>query len=712
MLIARRAMVARNKSPVITLMRHCTLFLILLTASLPQYLLAEDAGNTLVDIGYSSLPGNRVLIKLSMENPVSMPNSFSIDTPARIALDFPATTSRLKKKSTSISLGAARSITAVESQGRTRVVLNLIRMVKYDTRIDGNSVFITLESPTSVIASSKVKAVLSNEEQSITNIDFRRGKNGDGRITVNFAKAASVVDVTREGGKIVAYFSDTKLPEKLERRLDVVDFATPVNFIDSFTKSGGVKIEIMAQGPFEHIAYQSDTIFTLEVRALTVEQKKKIEKEKFGYTGEKLSLNFQNIEVRAVLQLIADFTGLNLVASDTVGGNVTLRLKNVPWDQALDLILKTKGLAMRQMGNVVLVAPAAEIAAREKQELEAEAQLRDLEPLQSEIIQVNYAKASNMAALLKAQENTMLTERGSVSVDDRTNTLLLMETVPKIVEIRALVARLDVPVRQVLIESRVVIANDNFTNEIGVKFGTTAVNASNDGIVGISGSTNAIDAMAMSAISNIAANGNAAPVALPALADRLSVALPSSSTAGRFALGILGPDFMIDLELSAMQKEGQGEVLSNPRIITSNQQEAFIEQGVEIPYQQASSSGATAVAFKKAVLSLKVTPQITPDDRVIMDLHITKDSVGEIFFGTPSINTREIKTQVLVDNGETVVLGGILEKVTTDGVTKVPFLGDIPYLGRLFRTDIKVDNKEELLIFITPKILKQNLNLR
>ncbi|VAW88547.1 Type IV pilus biogenesis protein PilQ [hydrothermal vent metagenome] len=712
MLIARRATVARNKSQVITLMRRSTLFFILLMVSLPQYLLAEDVKNTLIDIGYSSLPGNRVLIKLSMENPVSMPNSFSIDTPARIALDFPETASRLKKKSTSISLGAARSIMAVEAQGRTRVVLNLIRMVKYDTRIDGNNIFITLESPTSVIASSKAKIVLSNEEQSIKNIDFRRGKNGDGRITVSLEKSASVVDVTREGGKIVAYFSDTKLPERLEQRLDVVDFATPVNFIDSFTKSGGVKIEIMTQGPFEHIAYQSDTIFTLEIRPLTVDQKKKMEKEKFGYTGEKLSLNFQNIEVRAVLQLIADFTGLNLVASDTVGGNVTLRLKNVPWDQALDLILKTKGLAMRQMGNVVLVAPAEEIAAREKQELEAEAQLRDLEPLQSEIIQVNYAKASDMAALLKAQENTMLTERGSVSVDDRTNTLLLMETVSKIVEIRALVARLDIPVRQVLIESRVVIANDNFTHEIGVKFGATGVNPSSDGMIGISGNANAIDSMATSAISNIAANGNAAPVALPALADRLSVSLPSTSTAGRFALGILGPDFMIDLELSAMQKEGKGEVLSNPRIITSNQQEAFIEQGVEIPYQEASSSGATSVSFKKAVLSLKVTPQITPDDRVIMDLNINKDSVGEIFFGTPSINTREIKTQVLVENGETVVLGGILEKTTTDGVTKVPFLGDIPYLGRLFRNDIKVDNKEELLIFITPKILKQNLNLR
>ncbi|NOY70773.1 MAG: type IV pilus secretin PilQ [Gammaproteobacteria bacterium] len=705
-------MVTQVKSPVMMLMRYYALFLTLLVVSLPQSLFAEEGGNALIDVGYSSLPGNRVLIKISMEKPVSMPNSFSIDKPARIALDFPKTISRLKKKSTSISLGAARNITAVEAQGRTRVVLNLIRMVKYDTRIDGNSVFITLESPTSVIASSTTKNAGKDEEQSIKHIDFRRGKNGEGRITVNFANTASVVDVTREGGKIIAYFSNTKLPERLKQRLDVVDFATPVNFIESFPKAGGVKMEIATQGHYEHLAFQSNDIFTLEIRPLTVEQKKKVEKEKFGYTGEKLSLNFQDIEVRAVLQLIADFTGLNLVTSDTVNGSVTLRLKNVPWDQALDLILKTKGLAMRQMGNVILVAPAEEIAAREKQELEAEAKLRDLEPLQSEIIQINYAKAAEIAALLKAQENTMLTERGSVSVDDRTNTLLLMETAGKIVEIRALVSRLDIPVRQVLIESRVVIANDNFTHEIGVKFGATGVNPSSDGMVGFSGSSTGVDTMASSAITNLATSGNAAPIALPTLTDRLNVSLPSINSAGRFALGILGPDFMIDLELSAMQKEGKGEVLSNPRIITSNQQEAFIEQGVEIPYQRAASSGATTVSFKKAVLSLRVTPQITPDDRVIMDLNVNKDSVGAVFLGTPSINTREIKTQVLVANGETVVLGGILEKTSTKGVTKIPFLGDIPYLGRLFRTDLNVDNKEELLVFITPKILKENLNLR
>ncbi len=712
MFIERRGMVTQVKSPVMTLMRYCALFLTLLVVSLPQSLFAEEGRNALVDVGYSSLPGNRVLIKISMEKPVSMPNSFSIDKPARIALDFPKTVSRLKKKSTSISLGAARNITAVEAQGRTRVVLNLIRMVKYDTRVDGNSVFITLDSPTSVIANSATKNANKDEEQSIKHIDFRRGKNGEGRITVNFSSAASVVDVTKDGGKIIAFFSNTKLPERLKQRLDVIDFATPVNFIESFPKAGGVKMEIATQGPYEHLAFQSDDIFTLEVRPLTVEQKKKIEKEKFGYTGEKLSLNFQDIEVRAVLQLIADFTGLNLVTSDTVNGNVTLRLKNVPWDQALDLILKTKGLAMRQMGNVILVAPAEEIATREKQELEAEAKLRDLEPLQSEIIQINYAKAAEIAALLKAQENTMLTERGSVSVDDRTNTLLLMETVGKIVEIRALVSRLDIPIRQVLIESRVVIANDNFTHEIGVKFGVTGVNPSSDGMIGFSGNSTGVDTMASSAITNLATSGNAAPIALPSLTDRLNVSLPSINTAGQFALGILGPDFMIDLELSAMQKEGKGEVLSNPRIITSNQQEAFIEQGVEIPYQRAASSGATTVSFKKAVLSLRVTPQITPDDRVIMDLNVNKDSVGAVFLGTPSINTREIKTQVLVANGETVVLGGILEKTSTNGVTKIPLLGDIPYFGRLFRNDLKVNDKEELLVFITPKILKENLNLR
>lgn len=673
-----------------------------------------QAGNALTDIGFSSLPGNRVLIRLTLEQPPAAPLTFGIDNPARIALDFPDVSNKVTRKSQTIGVGAARSINAVEAKGRTRVVLNLVQMVPYETRVEGNNVFVTLENSASVASSMAATTPVGTRsgELAISNIDFRRGKGGEGRVIVSLTSTNASVDVREEGGKLLVAFPNTRLPESLAQRLDVTDFATPVTLVSTRTTDGGVIMEITATGNYEHLAYQSDSVFTLEVKPVTKQEKEQAKKEEFGYTGEKLSLNFQNIEVRAVLQLIADFTGLNLVASDTVGGNVTLRLKNVPWDQALDIVLRTKGLDMRQMGNVILVAPADEIAAREKQDLEAAKQIQELEPLRSEIVQVNYAKASEIAALLKAQENTMLSERGSASVDERTNTLLVLDVPNKLVEIRQLVAKLDIPIRQVLIESRIVIANSEFSRDLGVRFGGTAVNPNSDGMIGVTGSSAGVDTMVDSALSNIQSGGTAAPVALPALGDRLNVNLPPAASAGRIAFGILGPDYMIDLELAAMQREGQGEVVSSPRVITANQKEATIEQGVEIPYQESSSSGATSVAFKKAVLSLKVTPQITPDDRVIMDLSINKDSVGAIYAGVPSINTREIATQVLVENGETVVLGGVYETAASKDVAKVPLLGDLPLVGRLFRNDINVNDKEELLIFITPKILKENLTFR
>lgn len=671
-----------------------------------------QTGNSLTDIGFSSLPGNKVLVRLTLEQPPAAPLAFGIDNPARIALDFPNVTNKVARRSQNIGVGAARSINAVEAKGRTRVVLNLVQMVPYDTRVEGNNVLVTLESPGSAGNSAPGATAARGNDLAISNIDFRRGKNGEGRVIVTLTGNNAAVDVREEGGKLLATFSNTKLPESLAQRLDVTDFATPVTLVSTRATTGGVVLEIAASGNYEHLAYQSDSVFTLEVKPVSKQEKEQAKKEEFGYTGEKLSLNFQNIEVRAVLQLIADFTGLNLVASDTVGGNVTLRLKNVPWDQALDIVLRTKGLDMRQMGNVILVAPADEIAAREKQDLEAAKQIQELEPLRSEIVQVNYAKASEIVALLKAQENTMLSERGSASVDERTNTLLVLDVPSKLVEIRQLVAKLDIPIRQVLIESRIVIANSEFSRDLGVRFGGTAVNPNSDGMIGVTGSSTGVDTMVDSALGNIQGGGTAAPVALPSLSDRLNVNLPPAASAGRIAFGILGPDYMIDLELAAMQREGQGEVVSSPRVITANQKEATIEQGVEVPYQEASSSGATSVAFKKAVLSLKVTPQITPDDRVIMDLSINKDSVGAIYSGVPSINTREIATQVLVENGETVVLGGVYETSASKDVAKVPLLGDLPLLGRLFRNDINVNDKEELLIFITPKILKEKLTFR
>lgn len=671
-----------------------------------------QSGGSLTDIGFSSLPGNRVLIRLTLDQPPAAPLTFAIDNPARIALDFPDVNNKVARKSQNIGVGAARSLNAVEAKGRTRVVLNLVQMVPYETRVDGNNVLVTLESPAPAGSSAAAAAPAPVGDVAISNIDFRRGKSGEGRVIVALSSSNAAVDVREEGGKVLVVFPNARLPESLAQRLDVVDFATPVTMISTRAAEGGAIMEITASGNYEHLAYQSDSVFTLEVKPVTKQEQEQAKKEEFGYTGEKLSLNFQNIEVRAVLQLIADFTGLNLVASDTVGGNVTLRLKNVPWDQALDIVLRTKGLDMRQMGNVILVAPADEIAAREKQELEAAKQIQELEPLRSEIVQVNYAKASEIAALLKAQENTMLSERGSASVDERTNTLLVLDVPSKLVEIRQLVAKLDIPIRQVLIESRIVIANSEFSRDLGVRFGGTLVNPNSDGMIGMTGSSAGVDTMVDSALSNIGSGGTAAPVALPSLGDRLNVNLPPASSAGRIAFGILGPDYMIDLELAAMQREGQGEVVSSPRVITANQKEATIEQGVEIPYQEASSSGATSVSFKKAVLSLKVTPQITPDDRVIMDLSINKDSVGAIYAGVPSINTREIATQVLVENGETVVLGGVYETAASKDVAKVPLLGDLPLVGRLFRNDINVNDKEELLIFITPKILKEKLTFR
>ncbi|HEY9148914.1 MAG TPA: type IV pilus secretin PilQ family protein, partial [Gammaproteobacteria bacterium] len=425
-------------------------------------------------------------------------------------------------------------------------------------------------------------------------------------------------------------------------------------------------------------------------------------RDEFGYSGEKLSLNFQSIEVRAVLQLIADFTGLNIVASDSVSGTITLRLKNVPWDQALDIILNARGLGMRKTGNVVLVAPNSELAAREKEELEAKQQMVELAPLRTEFYNVNYAKAADIAALLKAEENSILSERGNVTIDNRTNTLMVLDTAEKHAEVAKLIDKLDIPIKQVMIESRIVIASDDFSKEIGVRTGVSARDSYSDikddtGTIATTGTSFGADTMIQNP-----------PGVYPAPTSRYNVNLPAAN-APSIALGILGHNYLVDLELSALQTEGRGEVISNPRVVTSNQTEAVIEQGVEIPYQEASSSGATSVSFKKAVLSLAVTPQITPDDRVHMDLKVNKDSVGGIFSGVPSIDTRSVTTQVLVNNGDTVVLGGIYETESNVGESKVPLLGDIPLLGFLFRSKNSTESKAELLVFVTPKILKEGL---
>jgi len=660
------------------------------------------AGNTLQSVDFAELPGNKAQITLTLSKPAPAPLSFTIDNPARIALDFPDTGNGLQQRSQSIGIGMAESITAVEAQNRTRVVVNLVDMVPYEARTEGNQVILVVQNAGS--EQSEAAAVASRAAgggtDTITNIDFRRGEDGQGRVIVNLSDPSIPVDMQQQGGKVIVDFYRAQLPEELERRLDVLDFATPVKTIDTYTRGNNVHMVITPMGDYDYLAYQSNNQFTIEVKALTKEQVEASKKDEFGYSGERLSLNFQDIEVRSVLQLIADFTGINVVVSDTVRGSLTLRLKNVPWDQALDIILKTKGLAMRQSGNVMLVAPSEEIAAREKLELESQKQIEELEPLYSEFIQVNYAKASDLASLLKSADTTLMSDRGMVTTDERTNTLLVQDTASKLVEVRQLVATLDIPVRQVLIESRIVIASNDFSRDLGVKFGWSKRTTFNNGenVIAAGGT---LDSITGNNIINPGFRPDGLLVDLPVIGATSSIGL---------AVGKIG-SYMLNLELTAMEAEGQGEVISSPRVLTSNQKTAFIQSGVEIPYQEATSSGATSVSFKDAVLELKVTPQITPDDRIIMDLDVKKDSVGEVYLGVPSIDTNEVSTQVLVDNGETLVLGGIYEQEKIEEIDRVPFFGSLPLVDWMFKNTSITNDKAELLIFVTPKIVKEDLNI-
>ncbi len=672
---------------------------------------------TLDNINFTSLPGDRVQLRLELSEPVGAePLSFTIDNPARVALDFPGTALNVAQKSQNIGIGNTESVTAVEADGRTRVVVNLVNLVPYDIKSDGNIVTVTLEGGAADIASEVSSEVATlpgaATNAQINDIDFRRGAGGEAQVIIALSNPDVGINIREQGKNIIVDFVDTVLPEELDRRLDVIDFATPAKEIDTFAHGNGTRMVITPSGLYEHLAYQSDNVFTLELKPLTPAEEEELKKDKFGYTGERLSLNFQNIEVRAVLQLIADFTEFNLVASDTVSGNVTLRLKNVPWDQAMDIILKSKGLGMRQVGNVVMVAPQEEIAAREKLELEAQQQIQELAPLRTEFVQVNYAKAVDIAGLIKADENKLLSDRGNVTVDERTNTLLIQDTAEQLSDIRGVVQALDIPVRQVLIESRIVIANEDFSKDLGVRFGYSQFNDQKNAALTNANGTKSdfISAVGGGIAGDTDYNGTTAfhTDGLENYIVDLGVAGPAA--AFKWSIGRIG-SYLLQLELSALQAEGRGEVVSSPRVITANQKEAVIEAGTEIPYQEASSSGATAISFKKAVLSLRVTPRITPDDRIIMDLSVNKDSVGQVFAGVPSIDTNEVSTQVLVANGDTVVLGGIFESEHRDDVTSVPFFGDLPYLGRLFKNTSVDSTKQELLVFVTPKILKDSLSL-
>ncbi|MBW3228445.1 MAG: type IV pilus secretin PilQ [Marinobacter adhaerens] len=662
---------------------------------------------TLEDVSFSSLPGERLEVTLQFDGAPPEPSGYTIERPARIAVDLRDTTSGLDSRSVPLGSGNAQSMTVVETKDRTRLIFNLVELVPYDTVRSGNSLVMTIGGQSEgVVASSSTSAPQSSgttsaaRSDALAGVDFRRGKDGEGRVLVDLGSSSTPVDLTERAGKIRLTMDGVEVPADLRRRLDVTDFATPVTRIDTFVEDGNAVVEISPEGNYDYIAYQSGSQFTVSVEELSQEEAESRREEKFPYTGDKLSLNFQDIEVRSVLQLIADFTGLNLVASDTVGGSITLRLQNVPWDQALDLILKTKGLDKRQIGNVLLVAPADEIAAREKLELETNKQIAELAPVRLDIIQVNYAKAADIVALIKEDEE-LISDRGFVSSDVRTNTISVRETAEKLDEIRRLVSTWDVPVRQVSIEARIVRAQTNVAENLGVRWGGAAYDVSGDNVFSIGGSQSAVEEARQ------AAGGTNNTITFPgALAVDLGV---TGEGASSFAIGWGSDDFLVDLELSALESDGQAEVVSQPRVVTADRQTASIKSGEEIPYQEASSSGATSVSFKEAVLSLEVTPQITPDDKIIMDLVVNQDSRGEVTAGIPSINTNEVTTQVLVGNGETVVLGGIFQSEVATQTTKTPFLGDIPYLGRIFKRTEHIDERSELLIFITPKIIKNDL---
>jgi len=672
----------------------------------------------LTSIDVQTLSGQQVQLKLHMSGPAPEPLPFTIDKPARIAFDLPNTTLALASRRFDVRSGGVDTVLAAEANGRARLVVNVDNLMPYTTKVDGNDIIVTLgQQAGAEVGKTAVRAAAvasgAPAERAIRTIDFRRGADGTGRVIVQLTDPRTPVNVRQEGQQIVVDFAGTSMPKNLMRRYDVMDFATPVQTVDAVRVDSSSRLVISSQGDFEQLAYQSDNQYTVEIKASS--KRTAGAEEKKEYTGERLTLNFQDIDVRSVLQLLADTSGQNIVVSDSVGGNLTLRLQNVPWDQALDIVLRTKGLDKRRQDNVIIIGPTEELATREKAELAAHKEVQELSPTHTEFMQVNYAKVGDLAKLIKttSAKDSMLSARGSLSVDERTNTLLVQDTSDKLADIRRLVQTLDVPVKQVLIEARIVIVSDTFERDLGVRFGVSNVSSP----TGTASSLLAISGNGQASNSIINA-GKPATTTLPAttLDNRYQVNTPAANSNGSIGVSLLGGSYLVDLELSAAQNEGKSETISSPRVITANQKQATISQGVEIPYQESASSGATTTQFKDAVLKLKVTPLITPDNRVILDLDVSDDAVGQQVTSAtggsvPSIDTRQIITQVLVNDGQTVVLGGILETTKSKAANKIPFFADIPVIGYFFRSTTDINNKTELLIFITPKILREGSNL-
>ncbi|MGA9852898.1 MAG: type IV pilus secretin PilQ [Gammaproteobacteria bacterium] len=723
-----------------SLLTSCLLLLGLLATQVTFAANGPEGSNQLQAITATKLPGDRVQLQLKLSAPATRPLSFTVGQPARIALDLNDTRLALQSRETDINVGNVNSAVAAEAGTRSRVVINLTSLVPYNVSAQGDTVYVLLGGNSSDIAVAQIDPASLNPStttlaatpapspssaptaalpagQSITNVDFRRGSNGMGRVIVDLSTPSIVGNVHAVGNDVVVDFANTQLPQNLVRRMDVSDFATPVQYIDAENTPTGAKLVIHPTGQYEKLAFQSDTLFAMEFSPVSAQAAQVAQQKQ--YTGQKISLNFQNIDIRAVLQILADASGKNIVVSDSVNGNITLRLQDVPWDQALDIIMKTKGLASRTYGNTLIIGTAQDIAAQEQAEFAAQQSLQQSAPLQSAFIQVNYAKASDIADLIKGQgKASLLSPRGSISVDSRTNTLLVQDTADNIVGIRQMVTQLDIPVKQVLIESRIVVANNDYSSQLGVQFGANGIRQTSGGLMTVGGDLTAANTQqnAFNPVAGGTPVTGAPLLSLPALNDQLNVNVPTANPFGQIAVSVLRGSSLIDLELSAMAASGKGEVVSSPRVITANAKEATIVQGVEIPYTQSASSGATTVSFKNAVLSLDVTPQITPDNRIIMDLEVHDDTVGAFVptsngGSVPSINTRNVKTQVLVDDGDTVVLGGIYETTQTSTVNSVPLLGSIPLIGWLFRNTALTNNKDELLIFVTPKIMTQNAML-
>ncbi|WP_251358223.1 type IV pilus secretin PilQ [Kangiella sp. TOML190] len=689
-------------------------------------------------IDYQVLPGDKVQLRFEYSSAPPSPQEFTTANPARISMDFDGVDSGLSYKTKAIDVGVLNSVTALEAGDKTRVIINLEQMVSYNSRIQGNDFFVTLSNAGSGSASSgNVAASLprssASSDYDIASIDFRRGTEGEGRVLVNLGSPNVSVDLRQEGRNVIADFIDTDIDPNFIRRLDVVDFGTPAQIIETSSRGNTVRLVVKANDNFDYLAYQADDQYTIELKPLTKAEIERREREKPKYSGDRLTLQFQDMDLKAILHTLGDFAGLNIVISDDVQGSMALNLVNVPWDQALDIILKSKGLGKRQEGNVIMIAPADVIAAREEQELEALKQVEELAPLRTEIIQVNYGKAVEFASLLKPsnlqtssgdgttsadQTVGILSDRGAVSVDVRTNSLIVKDVPSKLEDARRLVEQLDIPVQQVLIEARIVTADDGFSRDIGARVGVTDIFNSDEASV-----SGTLDGAVINNPGIIVEGLD--PNSIGSIDDRLNVNLPVANPAGSLGLSFfrLAEGLILDLEISALESENRGEVVASPKVITANQQEAFIKAGEEIPYQQNSGGsgglgGNVTVEFKEAVLELRVTPQITPDGRVNLNLAIKQDTRGETIafqgegnVGAPAINTQEIGTTVLVNNGETIVLGGIFQHRTQHTETKVPLLGDIPFMGWLFRSTERFDNKQELLIFVTPKILNNDLKL-